>query len=52
LGINMYFAAVLPEEMLDLLDNTPLRAVLTVQEGRHDRDAQFKPAWARPRALG
>src|SRR5258708_14749282 len=51
LRINMYFAAVLAKEMLDLLDNTPLRAVLTVQKWRHDRDAQFKPAWARPRAL-
>ena len=47
----MYFAAGLLKEMFNLFYDAPLRAVLAVQEGGNDSDAQIKPAQARARAL-
>ncbi len=49
LGVNMDFAAGLPQKILNLLNDASLCAVLTVQKRGNDSDTQFKPARARAR---
>ena len=49
LGVNMDFAARLPQKIFNLLNDASLGAVLTVQKRRNDSDAQLKPARAQER---